>query len=350
VVHPHDVFLLGVAVRYVRRAAAAGRTVRLVYDAREYLAGLAGPPPRVVAAYVNHEREFLAAADRVITVSEPIADELQRSFGLPRRPSLVLNAPIVDPAGDPAPSVRAAAGIPDGEPIVVYGGGLAHPRGVHTVVDALPALPGVHLVVVSRAPSHYTRELTARASELGCADRYHEVGFVDPAQVVTYFESATIGITPLLHAVNHDWALTNKFCEYVVAGLPIVTSDTEVQARLVTELGIGTVFPAGDVAGCAAAIAAAVADRDRYAAPLLDAALRHRFSWPAQADVLLDLYRGLLGPLPADGSGPAGPAATGVIDPTGPGAAEREPGLSGDETLADAPSPDLHSDLRGTGP
>ncbi len=327
VVHPHDVFLLGVAVRYVRRARAAGRTVHLVYDAREYLPGLPNPPARVTAAYVAHEREFLPEADRVITVSDPIADELQRTFRLPRRPVLVLNAPIIDPEEPGTPTVREAAAVPNGAPILLYGGGLAEARGVHTVVEALPELPGVHLVVVSRAPSHYTRQLVARAAELGCADRYHEVGFVEPSQVVAYFRSATVGIVPLLHAGNHDWALTNKFLEYVQAELPIVTSDTEVQERLVRDLAIGEVFPAGDVGGCVDAVRAVLADLERYRAPLRDPALRRRFSWPAQAEVLLDLYRELLGPLPADGALPsrAGVQGGGPEDETLGGASVDDP-------------------------
>ena len=323
VVHPHDVFLLGVAVRYVRRARAQGRTVHLVYDAREYLPGLPNPPARVTAAYVAHEKEFLPEADRVITVSDPIADELQRTFRLPRRPVLVLNAPIIDPEQPDTPTVRASAGVPDDAPIVLYGGGLAEARGVHTVVEALAQLPGVHLVVVSRAPSHYTRQLVARAAELGCADRYHEVGFVEPSQVVAYFRSATVGIVPLLHAGNHDWALTNKFCEYVQAGLPVVTSDTEVQDRLVRSLGIGAVFPAGDVDGCAAALRTVLGDLDRYRAPLRDPDLRRRFSWPAQAEVLLDLYRELLGPLPVDAE--AGVRGVGRKDETLGGASADDP-------------------------
>lgn len=313
--HPHDVFLLGVAVRAAERSRHRGHPVPLVYDAREYLPGLPNPPARTTAAYVDHEREYLPAVDRVITVSDPIADELQRSFALTHRPSLVLNAPIIDPPEADPPSVRTAAGITDDAPIVLYGGGLAQPRGVHTVVDALPLLPGVHLVVVSRAPSHYTRELQARASELGCADRYHEVGFVEPTQVVRYFSSATVGIVPLLHAGNHDWALTNKFFEYVHAGLPVVTSDTEVQDRLVRELGIGEVFVAGDVDGCAQALRRVLDQLDRYRAPLADLELLRRFSWQAQADILLDLYRELLGPLPVDG--PAQGAEDGtLVEPT----------------------------------
>lgn len=47
-------------------------------------------------------------------------------------------------------------------------------------------------------------------------------------------------------APNHDIAVTNKFCEYLAAGLPIVTSDTLARATLVRELGLGVVYTAGD--------------------------------------------------------------------------------------------------------
>jgi glycosyltransferase involved in cell wall biosynthesis len=49
-----------------------------------------------------------------------------------------------------------------------------------------------------------------------------------------------------LSAPNHDIAVTNKFCEYLAAGLPIVTSDTLARATLVRELGLGVVYTAGD--------------------------------------------------------------------------------------------------------
>ena len=300
VLHPHDVYLLGVAERAVARAALTGRRVRLVYDAREYVAGLAIPPARTVAAYADLEREFIGRADRVITVADPIADELVRAYHLRRRPDLVLNAPVVGqpPPGAEPPSVRASAGVGPDTPLLVYSGGLAAPRGVHTVVEALPSLPDVHLAVVSRMASSYTIALERLAARLGVADRMHIVGFVAPDQVVAYLSTATAGVIPLLHAGNHDWALTNKFFEYLHAGLPIITSDTEVQVRLVTELGLGEVFTAGDAANLTQVVRRVLADPDRYRAALTDPQLRERFSWDAQARVLHAVYTELLGALP----------------------------------------------------
>jgi hypothetical protein len=50
VIHVHDVYMLGVGARAAQRAAVAGRRVKLVYDAHEYVLGTAAVAARRVAA------------------------------------------------------------------------------------------------------------------------------------------------------------------------------------------------------------------------------------------------------------------------------------------------------------
>ena len=298
-IHVHDVFLLGVAVRAAQRAAARGRTVSVIYDAHEYLPGLAVVDPRVVAAYCDLESEFIHAADRVITVSEPLADHLQRDHRLRRRPDVVLNAPIDPPPGAAVADVRELLALDPETPLMVYVGGLNRARGVATAVEGLAGLPDAHLLVVAHE-GQITRELRARAGKLGAADRFHVLPYVEPGLVPDYIRTATLGLSPLLRSGNHDVALTNKFCEYVAAGLPIVTSDTPVQAQLVRELGLGTVHLANDVPDFVRAVKEALADHARLADRIrADEKLRHRFSWAAQAEVVRDVYTEVLGPLPS---------------------------------------------------
>ena len=295
-VHQHDVHELNATAAWVAGRREAGDRVAFVYDAREYVIGQPNPPARQVVAYALMEREFIGLADRVITVCDPIADQLQRDYRLPRRPDVVFNATwaATDPHSGRVPPVREAAGIDAAVPLLVYAGGLAPARGVHTVVQALRELPGVHLAVVSRAESSYTLTLRRLADRYAVADRFHLVPFVHPHQVVSYLTGCDLGLSPLLHAPNHDWALTNKFFEYLQAGLPVVTSDTVVQEDLVRSLGIGTVFRAGDVADCAAAIRSALDRLPALRSAAADPALLHRFSWAAQGRILLDVYRDLL--------------------------------------------------------
>ena len=298
ILHVHDVFMLGIASRAAQRAAIDGHLVKIIYDAHEYLPGIAVVPPRRVAAYCDLEKEFIHEADRVVTVSEPLAEWLRRDHNLERLPDVILNAPVESPADAEVTPIRDVVGVPPGVPLLVYGGGVNQARGLHTIVQALPALPGVHFAIVSRGNS-VTEELLKLAEQLGIGDRVRLAPYVDPEFVPRYLESATVGVSPLLRAPNHDIAITNKFCEYIAAGLPIVTSDTPAQAQLVQALDLGVVYRAGDVADCASAIRSVLADHDRLTNRITsDAALRHRFSWAAQAETLRKVYDELLGELP----------------------------------------------------
>jgi glycosyltransferase involved in cell wall biosynthesis len=300
IVHVHDVYMMAVAARYAQRAHARGHQVKLVYDAREFVRGLAHVPPKRVVAYTRMEREFIGDFDRVITVSDSLADLLVETYHLARRPDIVLNAPILDTTTPQVPSVREAAGLAPDVPLMVYGGVVNPARGLGTVVRALPLLDGVHLALIVNNRGNAVQAMERLAAELGVADRLHLVPYVPHDQVARYMASADLGVSPLSHAINHDVALTNKFCEYIEAGLPIATSDTPEQAGLVRDLGLGEVFVADDAADCARAVRLVLANRAELHQRIEgDAALKHRFSWAAQAEVLQRVYAEVLGGGPA---------------------------------------------------
>jgi glycosyltransferase involved in cell wall biosynthesis len=298
VIHVHDVYMLGVGARAVQRAARDGRRTKLVYDAHEYVLGTPAVAARRAAAYADLEAEFIGHADRIVTVSERLAEWLRRDYGLAATPDVVLNAPVDAPAGIEVIGVREVVGLADDVPLLVYGGGVNKARGVNTIVEALPRLPGVHLVIVARGNSVVV-DLQKLAGRLGVGERVHVAPYVDPDLVPLYIASASVGVISLLRAPNHDIAITNKFCEYIAAGLPIVTSDTPAQAELVGQLGLGAVYPAGDASGFADAVRDVLGRRVELHSRIVDDLdLRHRFSWRAQADKVRSIYEELLGSLP----------------------------------------------------
>jgi glycosyltransferase involved in cell wall biosynthesis len=78
-----------------------------------------------------------------------------------------------------------------------------------------------------------------------------------------------------------------------------VTSDTPAQAELVSRLGLGAVYPAGDARGFADAVRDVLGRRVELHSRIVDDLdLRHRFSWRAQADKVRSIYEELLGSLP----------------------------------------------------
>lgn len=301
VIHAHDVEMLPVAARAVARARAEGRTVRWVYDAHEWVSGLsqyAGRSRRSVAAWATLEAEYIRGADAVITVSEELADALQRRYRLARRPVVALNIPPVGGSRAATADVRSAAEVPDGVPLLVYSGGVQAARGVQTAVAALPLLPEAHLAIVAvpSVHSHAMRAILTQAASLGVADRVHALDPVPPHEVVDFLRTADVGLIPLRHYGSHEFALANKLFEYLHAGVPMVVSDCRAQAEFVREHGLGEVHRADDAEGLAAAVTRVLERRDSLKAHFATTPVRDVFTWPRQALAIQRLYHSLLGP------------------------------------------------------
>ncbi|WP_435149373.1 glycosyltransferase family 4 protein [Micromonospora aurantiaca (nom. illeg.)] len=299
-IHAHDFRMLGVAARAVDRAREQGREVKLVWDAHEWLPG-ARPRrdnARWLPAHLGYVREYVGHADAVVTVSDMLADLLVRDHALPERPTVILNAPVAATTEMSAPGLRERCGLSPGTPLLVYSGAMAVQRGVDTVVEALPLLPGVHLALVVADPdAAYVRQVVARAARHQVGDRVHVLPYVPHRRLVAFLATADIGLIPLHHWPNHEIALITKFFEYAHARLPIVVSDVRTMADTVRATGQGEVFRARDAADLARAVRVVLADPDRYRAAYEgpDSPLPG-WTWEAQAARLDALYRRLLTP------------------------------------------------------
>jgi glycosyltransferase involved in cell wall biosynthesis len=299
VVHVHDVHLLGVAARWVSGPRLADRRTRLLYDAHELVSGLvpsAKRPAHVIQAWAALEAEFIRRADRVVTVSPLIAERLESLYSLPHRPDVVLNAPVAFGTADGSmPTVREAAGVPPGATLLVYSGSLAAPRGVDSLIWALPHLSPEHHVAIMAVPhpNPYSERLVHTAQSLGVSDRLHLVPPVASHRVVDHLRGADVGVHPMWRGPNHDLALPNKLFEYLHAGLDLVVSDCDAMATFVREHCLGGVFRAGDAADLAAVVLR-LAER-RAHDTRERAILAENFTWQRQELVLWSAYHDLLG-------------------------------------------------------
>lgn len=319
VIYAHDVQLLPVAARAVARAAEAGRRIPWVYDAHEWVSGLSRygrRTARVVAAWADLEAEYIQDADAVVTVSDELAAALQRRFRLSVKPTVVHNIPPVVGAEAAGPGIRAAAGVADDVPLLVYSGGVQEARGVWTAVAALRELPDAHLAVVAvpskTAPA--ARRLAEYAVELGVADRVHVLDPVAPQAVVPFLATADVGLIPLRHFGSHEFALANKLFEYLHAGLPMVVSDCRAQAAFVREHGLGAVHPADDPKALAAAVRDVLARKEQLRRVVAASPARESMTWPQQALRLQELLARVTGG--AITAAPLDPAAGAEPDET----------------------------------
>ncbi len=255
IVHAHDVDALPIAwfVALICRS-------RLIYDAHELWADPAHSKmmPRWLFWSLLHIESFYAKrADECITVSASIATYLKNSYEL-ENVHIVRNVPERwHVKGERL--LRAKLGIPKETVVVLYQGSISG-AGVHTLSRAFRLISGdVALVFLGDGPS--VPLLRKELEDLGAKVFFHPL--VKSFDLPLYTGDADIGVHPMSDEYkNHQWALPNKFFEYIQAGLALIVSDLPEMGSIVNEYQVGLTVPAGNVDALAIALQYLVNDRE----------------------------------------------------------------------------------------
>ncbi len=227
---------------------------RLVYDAHELYLHVDPRPPFLHRETVRLVQRLLGrAADAVVTVSDPIAEELERTLRLRRRPLVVLNCPELVAIPEVA--------RPQGGPLrVIYQATVGTDRFPEDVLDAVAEVTGVEATL--RIAGADAESLRRAAASRGIEDRVVVADPVDPGEIVRVLAGFDVGLVidrPL--RLNGTWALPNKLFEYFAAGLAVVVPALPTMSRLVEEREVGLTFKPGSPQSLAQALRTLAADR-----------------------------------------------------------------------------------------
>jgi glycosyltransferase involved in cell wall biosynthesis len=299
---PRGDLVHGMAFMGIPVALAVGKRdgVPVVYDARDIhldarnLARM-GRPARWLLG--RTERGWATAATRVISVNDAYADVLVSRWPI-ERPLVVLNCSYrFTPPSPRRRLFHEALGLPDGQKVVLYHGGLFPWRGIEQLVEAIRDVPGATLVLMG----YGVLEPTLRAWEADPATggRVRVMPAVPPAELHDWVAAADVAAMPIQgDTLNHRLTTPNKLFEAMAAGVPAVVSDLPGMSAIVRDADSGILVDPTDVAAIAAAIrritslpdAEWQAWRDRCVAAAHD-----RYNWETQVEKLLDEYTKLTG-------------------------------------------------------
>jgi glycosyltransferase involved in cell wall biosynthesis len=279
--HSHNLHLAAPCV-----LAARLRRARLVYDAHELVVPMVRRRLRWLAT--RYERAVWRRADAAITTNRSRARFLGRLHGM-AAPTVVGNYPEAPETLDPV-DLHRHLGIPDGDRILLYQGGLyVADRCFDAVAEALRDLPGWHWVVVGFGSPQAVARLDASLRAADVRDRTHVLPKVPIERLLDVTAGADLGVVPLRHVhLNNYLGDTNKLFEYLMAGIPAIGSDfPEIRRALLDqpEGPVGAVFDPTDPASIAAAVKEVQADLAALRRRAWRVA-RERFSWPAIAEDL----------------------------------------------------------------
>jgi glycosyltransferase involved in cell wall biosynthesis len=296
--HAHDLNTLPVAAALARRLR-----LPLTYDAHELYPEISTLSRREAATWRFLERRLAKRADRVLTVCDSIAAELERRYGV-ARPTVLLNCPAAAKANgrqrrervalSPHSETKATRADPTSadEPVVLYQGGFAPHRGLPTLVRAAHALD--HGTIVLMGWGRLEEELRELVAAEGLEERVRIAGPVPQDEVVAYAAGATVGVIPYEPVgLNNTYTTPNKLFDYMAAGLPVAASRLPELTRFVERGGMGLTFAPGDPAALAGALNEMLADPERYGRMRARAreAARH-YTWERESAKLLALYDG----------------------------------------------------------
>lgn len=181
--------------------------------------------------------------------------------------------------GDRA-AARAALGMGDASAIATVGA-LIPRKGQALVIEALPALPGVHYWLAGAGEEE--GRYRALAERLGVADRVHLMGPVANTDLPRLYRAADVVVTPSISE-----GLANAWVEALACGTPIVISDAGGAAELVTSPVAGRIVERtpGAIAAAVQSILAAPPSPEDVAA-----SLGGRFDWDRNGRELAEHLR-----------------------------------------------------------
>ncbi len=211
----------------------------IVYDAREFYFALASLVDRgITQKLVGWFERYLVSRSAAITVSGWLdAEIVAKQYGLLDLPTVILNSP---PLARPFDSsrFRDEFDIPEHLKIVVYQGVVLKGRGIEPFLRALPHIENVVLCVIGSGTD--VERLQSISNELGIADRVFWKGAVPYSELHGWTCSADVGlclIEPV--SLSYEYALPNKFFEYMMAGIPSLISDLPALHAFVKDYPVG---------------------------------------------------------------------------------------------------------------
>ncbi|MCP5268567.1 MAG: glycosyltransferase [Zoogloeaceae bacterium] len=199
---------------------------------------------RLLFGRYHHDlcRRYLPRAAGMVTVCQGIADEYARHYGV--APQVVHNAPL-DQKLVPSP-------VQSGQIRLVHHGAAIRSRHLETMIEVMKYLDGRFSLdfMLVESDSAYMRDLRRHAT---ADERIRFIPAVPMGEICSTLNKYDMGIY-LLPPVNfnHEYALPNKFFEFIQARLAVAIGPSPEMARIVRTFGCGVVadsFDPSELAG-----------------------------------------------------------------------------------------------------
>ena len=253
--------------------------------------------PRLNVLARHMIRHMVSYSAGHITASPLYPQELSKLFGA-KEVTLILNVPPYQLAAK-NDRLRQHLKLGPEVRIALYQGYLQPDRQLERLIQAAAFLErDVVIVLLGSGPEKTVSELKSLIVSEQVSDRVKIIPAVPYEELLEWTASANIGLTAVApdQSLNNRLCLPNKFFEYLMAGLPVLSLQYDAIAEMIKRYDVGKILPSVAPEDIGAAINEMLADRDglaRMSANAL-AAAKQEFYWEKESQKLLHLYEEIL--------------------------------------------------------
>ena len=286
VLHAHDWLVAHATLSLAERAPTTVMATIHATEAGRHQGWLPSPLSRSIH---DIEQWLVDNADGVIACSAHMDRELTRLFDVPADRLAVIPNGVTSPRRRP-PAVADADGPAPRGPRLVFCGRLEWEKGVHTLIDALPALrrrhPGIHVVIAGDGSQQ--PELLAHTRRRRVSGSVRFTGWLPEAELQRLMATAAAVVVPSIYEPFGLVAL-----EAASLGTPVIAARTGGLAEFIGRDATGYSFRPGEPADLARAVSAVLDDPAEAARRARSARRRIRadHSWPLLAARTVEAYR-----------------------------------------------------------
>lgn len=267
---------------------------RLIYDIHDATYDISPGvfPMMYRKMLVKYEYQFSKYPDAVMSVGKHLLRWVKRHYGLKQ-----LCVPMYSCNEEDVLQGVKAKHYSNDTPIRVYFHGAAYAaRKLDIMVQALPKVKDIELVF--RCDNNeYIQEVKKLAEKIGVKERVHFLEMVPTNEVVIAAnKDGDIGIYASIPDGCINWAssFTNKFVEYLGAGLPILTTKAEDQMRIVQKYKCGFILESDSVECMENAFKEIISNRDKLDTMSRNSwkVARTKLNWTSLEQTLVSLILG----------------------------------------------------------
>lgn len=234
----------------------------------------------------------------VIVTSSPTAAAIGKLYQI-SKVVVVRNIPPYQTI-QPANRLRQVLGLHPEQPIALYQGNIQPNRELERLVYAARMLqPGIVIVMMGKSISNTKERLETLIAREGVTEQVKLLPPAPYSELLEWTASADIGLTIFSpdYSPNIRMTLPNKFFEYLMAGLPVLSTPLEAMVELINAHDVGRVIHSLTPTDIGEAINSMLTDQSALKRMHMNALAmaKQEFHWEKESQKLIQLYHEILG-------------------------------------------------------